>query len=194
MSKLLALDVAVLLPPDARERAIQFSAALRPNGSDRLKLDADHLPHITLTQLFVGIEELSGVLDRVDEALRGESAIPVHVTGGVKAGHSVWMAVERTEALARLHERLMEALREFERPGAGAAAFFEEDARVGDLVWVTGYRLKSSLAAFTTHVTLGRNKEPPHIEPFTFEASTVAACHLGRFCTCRRILRSWALT
>ena len=100
---------------------------------------------------------------------------------------------EDPDDIVSLHERLMDTLRGLERPGGMASAFFEGDARVGDIAWVTGYRLKSSLSAFNPHVTLGHGAEPPHIDPFEFDATTVAACHLGRFCSCRSVLRSWTL-
>jgi hypothetical protein len=103
------------------------------------------------------------------------------------------MAIEKTEPLTSLHERLMDSLRGYERPGGTAAAFHDENARVGDVLWVTSYRLKSSFHHFTPHITLGPGDTPPHIAPFSFEAATVAACHLGRFCTCRRPLRTWTL-
>jgi 2'-5' RNA ligase len=193
MSKLLALDVAILLPPEARERAIRASASLARDEADDLRLDADHLPHITLTQQFVRAEELDAALERVDEVVRGQAPFTVRATGSGKGGSSVWIAVERSAALADLHERLMEALRGFERPAGTPAAFFDEGARVADVLWVAGYRLKSSFGAFTPHITLGHASEPPAIEPFSFEASTVAACHLGRFCSCRLALRTWEL-
>ena len=104
------------------------------------------------------------------------------------------MAVERTEALSQLHGRLMEELRRFERPGGGPAAFFKANARAGDVVWVAGYRLTSSVNAYAPHITLGHASRPPEVDPFTFDATTIAACHLGRFCSCRRVLRSWELT
>lgn len=193
MSALLALDVAILLPPEARERALRLSAALPADPAHDLRLDETHLPHVTLTQLFVRVDELDAAFERVDEALRGQPPLIVRVTGGGKGGSSVWMAVERSAVLTDLHERLMEALRGFERAGGTPAAFAGGDARVTDLLWVASYRLKSSFAAFAPHVTLGYAAEPPHIEPFTFEASTIAACHLGRFCSCRKVLRTWPL-
>jgi 2'-5' RNA ligase len=193
MSKLLALDVAILPPPEVRQRAIELSAALPSDSDDRLRLDAGHIPHITLTQQFIRVEELEPAYERIDDVLRAEAPMTVQITGGGKGGHSVWMAVERTDALAGLHERLMEALRGFERPGGTAAAFYDEDGRVGDVLWVTSYRLKSSFHHYTPHITLGPGDTPPHIAPFSFEATTVAACHLGRFCTCRHALRTWTL-
>ena len=193
MSALLALDVALLLPPDARRKAITLSASLPAEQSHGFRLDADHHPHITLTQQFVRVDEVDAALERVDETVQTQRPLTIRVTGGGKGHSSVWMAVERTDEIASLHERIMEALRGLERPGGTAAAFFEGDARVGDVAWVTGYRLKSSLSAYKPHVTLGYAAEPPVIEPFTFAATTIAACHLGRFCSCRRVLRSWEL-
>jgi 2'-5' RNA ligase len=198
MSALLALDVALLLPPAARERATQLSQSLGSPASPQpsakgLLLDADHLPHITLTQQFVRADEIDAVLERIDETLRGQTPVAVRVTGGGKGSSAVWMAVERTAEIVSLHERLMESLRGLERPAGTAAAFFEGDARVGDVAWVTSYRLQSSLGSFNPHVTLGHAEKAPAISPFGFQATTVAACHLGRFCSCRRVLRSWDL-
>ena len=193
MSALLALDVALLLPPDARQLAVALSASLPAEHSHDFRLDADHLPHITLTQQFLRVDEIDAAFDRIDETVRSERPLSIRVTGGGKGHNSVWMAIERTDALASLHERLMEALRGLERPGGTAAAFYEGDARVSDVAWVTSYRLQSSLSAYTPHVTLGYAADAPAIEPFTFQATTVAACHLGRFCSCRQVLRSWDL-
>ena len=103
------------------------------------------------------------------------------------------MTVTRTPELLDLHERLMAALRGLERPGGTPDAFFEGDARVRDVLWVAGFRLQASFGAFTPHITLGHGDQAPAIEPLAFEATTVAACHLGRFCTCRSVLREWKL-
>ena len=104
------------------------------------------------------------------------------------------MAIELTPPLMTLHEQLMEALRGHERPDGGTSAFVEDEGRLRDVLWVAGYRLKSSFHHYAPHITLGHGARPPAIEPLTFEASTVAVCHLGRFCTCRRVIRRWTLT
>jgi 2'-5' RNA ligase len=192
MSHLLAVDVALLPPPDVAARAIELSAAL-PSESRGFALDAGHLPHVTLIQSFIREDELDLAYQRVGDVLTGTRALRLAVTGGARGGSSVWLAIERTPELDALHEGLMHALVGVERPGGTPASFLEGEARVGDVLWVAGYRLKSSFAAYTPHITLGHAAEPPVVEPFTFTADTVAACHLGRFCTCRRVLRSWTL-
>jgi 2'-5' RNA ligase len=194
MSDLLALDVAILPPADVRDRATRLSAALPEPDFQGLRLDEAHLPHITLTQQFVHADELDRAFNRLDDILRTQPPLRLCVTGLRKTlASTVSMAIERTNALVSLHARLMDVLEEFERVGGGAAAFVDGDARVADVAWVTGYRLKSSLMSYAPHITLGHASEPPRIDPFIFEARTIAACHLGRFCTCQRVLRMWEL-
>jgi 2'-5' RNA ligase len=176
------------------KKAIEISAALPASESQGLVLDEEHLPHITLMQLFARRNELDEVFARVDETVRATPRLALRVSGGGHGTNSVWMAVEKTPPLVELHERLMEALRGLERPGGSTAAFFDEDARLRDVLWVDAYRLKSSFHHFTPHITLGHGAEPPVVEPFAFDADIVAVCHLGKFCTCRRALRQWSLT
>jgi 2'-5' RNA ligase len=202
MSDLVALDVALLPPPEVTARAVEVSASLplldaargKAGESQGLRLDADHLPHITLMQLFARKEELDEVMSRVDATVAGAAPLALRITGGGQGTHSVWMAVEKTPPLVQIHERLMESLRGLERPDGGTGAFADDDARLRDVLWVAGYRLKSSFHHFEPHITLGHGSEPPAIEPFSFEARTVAVCHLGKFCTCRRVLREWMLS
>ena len=121
----------------------------------------------------------------------------MRVTGGAMGSRSVWMKIERTDTLVDLHARVLEASQPFDAHVADQPLFFGAflggDARDRDVRWVSGYRTESSGARFRPHVTLGHAARPPAIEPFTFEASTIAACHLGRFCSCRRVLRAWTL-
>lgn len=191
--QLLALDVALLPPPEVRQRAIELNAALPVEWSQGMQLDEEHHPHVTLTQAFIRADELHLALDRVNEVLRGRRPLIVEVTGGGHSGNTLWMGIEPTTKLVALHEDVMDALKGYERQGGTRAAFVDGDAHAGDVLWVTGYRLKSSFQDFTPHLTLGHGHRPPEIEPFSFEATTVAACHLARFCTCRRVLREWEL-
>ena len=192
VTKLVALDVAILPPPDVMARAIACSAAIPRDGSERLVLDASHLPHITLTQHFVRYEELDAAYAEIDEVLDGQMPLRLAITGGGQSGNTLWMAVERTRALLDLHERLMKALRDLERTNGDAHAFLE-GGRVGDVHWVGGFRQQASFGAYTPHITLGHGSQTPQIEHMEFEATAIAACHLGRFCTCRKVLRAWEL-
>jgi len=170
-----------------------LSAALPKGESQSLRLGDDYLPHITLTQQFVRTEDLEAALDRAHTVLIGRAPLHLAISGGGKGRSAVWMTIEPTPALVDLHAALMHALHPFEQPEAVAAAFVDGDARAGDINWVANYRRESSFAAFTPHVTLGQAADPPAVEPLTFVATTIAACQLGRFCSCRRVLRRWSL-
>ena len=193
MVKVVALDVAILPPPDIMSGAIACSAALPAEGSQGFRLDGEHLPHITLTQQFVRHEELDMVFSRVEDVLEGRAPLRIRITGGGQSGHTLWLTAERTPELLDLHQQLMDALRGLERPHGGKQAFYEDTGRVGDVLWVSSFRLESSFGAFTPHITLGHGARAPEVEPFAFDATTIAVCHLGRHCTCRKVLRSWEL-
>jgi 2'-5' RNA ligase len=190
---LLAIDVAILPPLDVAQQAIALSAALPRAESQGLRLDNDHLPHITLSQHFITAAGLESALSAIGEVVRGMEPLPLRVRGGGQGSSSVWMAVDRTPALQRLHADVMVAVEPFERTGGAADAFHGGDARPRDIEWVSSFRRESAFDRFTPHITLGHAARPPHVEPFPFTAVIVAACHLGRFCTCRHVLRSWSL-
>src|SRR5688500_6850996 len=193
VSKLVAVDVSILPPPENAARAIELSEALPARGPQGLRPAAEHLPNTTLTQQFIRGDEVDAAFERVDEVVAAWRPIRVVATGAGASGHTLWIAIERTPALSTLHEQLMEALRGFERPHGGPGAFADGEGRMGDVLWVASYRLKASFGHFTPHITLGHGTQPPAIETFAFDAATIAAAHLGRFCTCRRVLRAWHL-
>jgi len=188
-----AIDIALLPPADVSARAIALSAALPAGESQGLLLGADCLPHITLTQQFVPSESLDPLLAQLDRVLRDRQPFDLRVIGGGKGSNSVWMSIERSPELMNMHEQLLQAVEPFETTSGDASAFFGADARERDVRWVREFRHQSSLDRFTPHITLGHAYEPPAVEPIAFVATTIAICHLGRFCTCQRIIRAWHL-
>jgi 2'-5' RNA ligase len=192
-TSVVAIDIAVLPPADVSARAIALSAALPASEWQGLLLGDDHLPHITLTQQFVPSESLEALFLEIHSVLRPRRPLRLRVTGGGKGSSSVWMSIERTPELIELHEQLQQLTGSFEVDTGDASAFFGADARDRDVRWVREFRRASSFERFTPHITLGHASEPPIVDPYEFVAATIAVCHLGRFCTCRRIIRAWEL-
>jgi 2'-5' RNA ligase len=189
---LIAIDIAILPPADISKHAIALSAALPAGESQGLVLGADHLPHITLTQQFVPVEQLDALIARIDRVLRDFEPLLLRITGGGRGSNSVWMSIERTSALIQLHERLLQAAEPFEVASGDASAFLDQDGRERDVRWVQEFRRESSFDRFTPHITLGHASTLPAVEPMDFLAARIAVCHLGRFCACRRIIHEWA--
>jgi len=186
-----AIDIAILPPAAVSARAIALSAALPPHESQGLRLGDDCLPHITLTQQFVPSDSLEALLVQLDRVLRTREPLHLRATGGGKGSSSVWISIERSSELVSVHEHMLRAAETFEVTTGDASAFFGQDARERDVRWVREFRKESSFSRFTPHITLGHASEPPTIDAMDFVATTIAVCHLGRFCTCRRVIRAW---
>jgi 2'-5' RNA ligase len=190
---LIAIDVALLPPADVTQMAIDINASLDRPGFQGLRLDANHVPHITLTQQFVSAARMDDVRRVVGSRAMQHDAVRVRVLGAGRSGGTVWMAIEKTPSLIALHVALMEALAPMEEPRGTALAFAGGDARPGDVAWVSTFRAKASFARFTPHITLGHSARLPAVEPMEFVAARLAICPLGRFGTCRTILEEWRL-
>ena len=193
MSTVLAIDIAILPPPDISQRAIDLSAQLPKDESEGLRLGREHLPHITLLQQFVDSNDLPVLLDRIGDSMQKQGPLSLRIVGGASGSRSVWMEIERTPAIVDLHSRILDVAAPFDARVGDRQAFIVADARDRDVQWVSNYRTASSGAQFRPHITLGHAARPPAIEPLTFDATAVAACHLGRFCSCGRVLRAWEL-
>lgn len=189
---LLAIDVALLPPEWVRARARQINRALAPGG---LVLDHWHVPHITLAQCFVLREAVPLLVEHLTPALRATAPLSLRVVAVVEQSSVVSFLLEQTAELRSLHERLMDALKEWEEEDGGEDAFYSngESARDKDVAWVANFRAQASYGNFTPHITLGIGVAPQQVAPFAFLASEVGLYHLGRYCTCRALLHQWAL-
>lgn len=192
-----ALDIVLLLPESAAARAHAYNATLRAAAPDGIRLDDTHLPHITLMQQCAPSSSLPAVWTALGPVLAATAPLELTVRRTSRLKSSAWFVIEPTPALQTLHERLLEALSPYADGRLAAAAFDRrggEEPRPADLDWVRNYRAQSSGARFEPHVTLGVGEPEPLPAPFTFSATRVAACQLGRHCTARAVLREWTLT
>lgn len=189
------MDIALLLPDEARAQAEAVNRALRLTRPDTLHLDDMHFAHVTLLQQFVRYENLPALAVRIETVLRGRSALTLAVTGAGRTDETVVLLVERTPALLELHTELMDACASLEEPNGDETAFYDPDEppRDRDVAWVRHFRTEAAYGRFWPHITVGHGDPPAGVAPFTFTADRVALCHLGRFCTCRVVLRDWRL-
>ncbi|MBI4442340.1 MAG: 2'-5' RNA ligase family protein [Acidobacteria bacterium] len=192
---MMAIDVALLLPETVHTRARQINERLWQQRRDGFPFDAGHAPHLTLVQQFIQRENWPILAERVASVLRDRPPLPLRVSSLVSHQSTVLFLVDRTPQLQSLHEALLDAAKPLEETGGTAGAFYAdgETAREADVEWVSRYRTHASYANFVPHVTLGIGTVPELAEPFDFLATRVALFHLGRFCTCRVLLREWAL-
>ena len=191
----IAVDVAVLLPPVAVRTVTRLNARLWP-PPDGFRFDSSHLPHLTLVQQFVRADDLAAVCKNVGNVLRDTPPLALRgVT--LRPGRTVTvLAIDRTPQLDDLHTRLIDRLAPHAAPSADASAFVAdgEPARDDDVAGVAHFATNAARRRFDPHVTLGVGTMDGPWSPVTCLATEIAVCHLGRFCTCRRVLGTWTLT
>ena len=200
MARLLALDVALLLPRAAALAVGRLNARLQapPAG---FAFDATHLPHVTLVQQFVREADLPVVLPRLGRIASETPPIALRGAGLQRGRTTTSISIEGGAALRALHECLLACLEPHAAPPAEEPAFVAdafvangEPPRSGDIEWVTRFRTLAAGDRFEPHVTLGVGAlDRGALPPIAFTATELAACRLGRFCTCRRVLRAWRL-
>ena len=204
MARLLALDVALLLPSEAARAVGRLNERLQapPAG---FAFDATHLPHVTLVQQFVRTADMPIVLPRLGRVASRTPPIALRGAGLQRGRTTTSLAVEGGAALRALHDRLLACLAPHAAPAADGSGFagdafaaaFVADAeppRGADIEWVARFRTRAAGDRFEPHVTLGVGELDRGAVPrIAFTAADLAACHLGRFCTCRRVLGAWHL-
>lgn len=196
-----AIDIALLLPTGLRQTLTALNRTLRPppNG---FSFDSTHLPHLTVVQQFAQRSDLEAITEIAGEILAQQTPLQLVTTDVSRAHVSSTLGIGVTPELQLLHRRLMEGLEPFgpsdDRASVenGPDAFWNdgETPRRADIEWVAQFREQSAFERFDPHVTIGTGALTAQVDPIPFVVTEVALCHLGRFCTCRRILSAWTLT
>jgi len=193
--RLVAVDVAVLLPSNVAIQVAQLNARLQP-PPDGFVFDKDHFPHLTLIQLFARYDQMKTLRESIADVLRSTPPLALRTTTVSCARTTSTLGIEPSTALVELHQRLINQLEPFTCTGGGIDTFYTngELPRQSDVDWVRCFRTQSANAQYKPHITLGVGDLTTSISPLTFTAAEVAICHLGRFCTCRAVFTKWALT
>ncbi len=190
-----ALDVALLLPPILQRRIIRLNSMLSP-PPDGFLFNEYHLPHITLSQFFVTSTNYSACKRAITSIAENFGPISIR-TGKITRGRTAsTLEIEPNESLIELHTQLMDQLINVESHVGDHSAFSSNNysPRPADVKWVKQFRNRAAYNNFIPHVTVGIGHLSQPCPPTNVLATTIATCHLGRFCTCNRVFDTWTLT
>jgi len=190
-----AIDVALLVPDTLGRVLTGLNRTLQP-PPEGFRFDATHLPHLTLAQLFVRVGDLAETTRVAGAVLQDQAPLAVATTQVSCQRVSTTLGVTGTDELVALHRRLMNCLESFNGNDGGTEAFWTDGdiPRAADVNWVATFREQAAFHRFDPHITVGVGQLEEEVERTPFVATEVALCHLGRFCTCRRVLTAWTLT
>lgn len=193
----IAVD-AVLLPPEkVIAWAIEANRELQKQCPGRIILGRETcLPHISLAMGCINnidIIKIGGILQELAEKHHpGELiSIGIHVgTNSIGEKVSV-LELESTKKLQSIHEELMLRLKPyFSHDVTAKMVLSPPQACESTLRWIREFPEKSSFQRFFPHITLGYGKLTEFPFPAYFKAESLALCHLGNHCTCKKILTS----
>ena len=198
-SPLLALDIAILLPPETSTSVELLNTQLSapPEG---FRFSARRLPHISLVQQFSPTAELNVIEQTIAGIVSKHPPIDLTLASITNSETTSSLTVTPSPVLDTLHRRLMDQLAIFDVGLGDERAFINTEAtptdaaRLRDITWVSQFRTDAAYDAFAPHVTLGVGAIKTTIPKTTFTASVIALCILGRFCTCQKVLASWELS
>jgi 2'-5' RNA ligase len=180
----IAIDVVLLPPEEIMDKAIEVNRKLEDK---KIVLDKNNcLPHISLCMGVVESENLAKVEKVIEDIASGHSKLELEIMG-VSCDSA--FEISKPNELQELHETITGAVSDYLTYDATVGAFFSPPAvEKKTLFWINGYRDNSSFEKFHPHITLGINESKPEKLNFRFIVSKLVICHLGNYCTCRKIL------
>jgi 2'-5' RNA ligase len=190
MSKI-AIDVVLLPPEDIMDKAIEINSQF---ADDPIKLNKENcLPHISLCMGVVKEKNLLKIKEIIDGISKQFSKL--FLTIDEISDEHVCFEIKNNENLQKLHEEIMTKLSSYLSYDATTDMCFSPPPVVEKtLTWINNYK-KTSFENFYPHITLGISKlEISKLENrklnIDFIASKLAVCHLGNYCTCRKVIIS----
>ncbi len=193
--EIIAVGVVLLLPEEVQERVCQLNSLLHAERPDGFLFGPSTVPHLSLAQLFVRRSSLLALIERLDKTLRETEPLPLSVAKISGRGAVASLRIARTPELFRLHAQMMDEVKSLSEDLGGMESFFSdgEPARSQDAEWVTRFRGRASYKRFVPHITLGNGHPPVPDVILKFTTAEAGLFHLGRFCTCRKLLHRWKL-
>jgi hypothetical protein len=196
----IAIDVVLLPDQSLTGLAIDASKKYSLRFPYGMALNTENcLPHISLAMGVIKqnqLSQFSGMLSTIAStwsicALKVRSCRSYAISTGQIVAEFL---LENTKDMQDLHEAVMCGLQPFESytvyPKMIAGPHPIHDFT---LLWITNYRKNSSFERFNPHITLGFGTIERIDFPSHFSASSLALCHLGNWCTCRKVLMSFPL-
>lgn len=191
----IAVDIALLPPEEVMDRAIAVNKTLIAEKQSIFLNKSDCLPHVTLA---MGVME-SGKIPAlaVQIVALADQFYPIELLQKEVRGSEIASGInfQRTPDVQGLHQAIMHIIEPYFTYEATLEMFISPPPidRFPP-TFVRGFLGKHSHANYNPHLTLGLGKPVAPPPQFNFTANRLALCHLGTYCTCRKILFEAKLT
>ena len=197
----IAIDITLLPSQEIMNQArVMNKTLLSTNKDRRIVLDKNQcLPHVSLAMGFIEDKNIPAIQQIIKEVAQKFSALDLKIARisatPTPEGEPVsQFDIENNKELQKLHKTIM----------LKVIPFFTEKGDLGSFLspppvaettmhWVGRFKDCSSFENYKPHITIGVGKARKLKEPVCFTATTLALCHLGTYCTCRKVLEEAVL-
>lgn len=194
----IAIDIALLLPEKINKICTDINRKNDSNAFSNLSKKNNH-PHITLAMGVIDEKNLPKIDKKLKEISKEFSSLNLEIIElyfeiTPENKKSVSFVVKPSDKLKALHAKIMkELLPLFSYKVSDNMFFLDSDEKFQkvSMFWIENYRKNhSDPNNYHPHISLKCRKAQYDKLPIKFSASKLAACHLGNYCTCRKILAS----
>ncbi len=182
----IAINIVLLPPEKIMDKAIEINKQF---ANDPIKLNKENcLPHISLCMGVLEEENLPKIEEIINQISKQFSKLFLTINK-ISSKH-VSFEIENNGAIQNLHEEIMMQLSPYLSYNATTNMCFSPPPVVEKtLTWINNYK-NTSFEKFYPHITLGISKVEDKEVKIEFTASKLAVCHLGNYCTCRKVIIS----
>ncbi len=203
MEKIIAIDVLLTPSEELHSQSIQLNTLMHQKNPETIKLDAGHVPHITLLQCFIKEEDLPEVnnaLEGLFGTIKNETVTATNLSyDNTEEDSFAMISIEKSEALLELHKKTIEILKPYIVANGSEKSFIQnpDGSPIGKftLNYVPAFVEKYSYENFDPHISLG---VAPKIfldslaenvfKPIQFKASSLSVYQLGDHGTAQKLL------
>lgn len=193
--KRFAIDVVILPPENVMGLAIEHNKRLLKTHPVNIVLGrVGRLPHISLAMGCLAIDLLETAKAVLQEMAHRHPPLELHVTNihtvkNSSGNRIVSFDIDLQPGIAALHKSIVSAFDPLLTNDATAADLNDPPPiEASSLEWINRFIPHSCFENFWPHITLGFGDPPEEFKTFSFQASRLAICHLGNYCTCTTIL------
>ncbi|MFQ5952449.1 MAG: hypothetical protein ACE5JK_03485 [Candidatus Omnitrophota bacterium] len=190
---MIACDVVLLPSREAMEKAVEVNSEhVKKTGNSEIVLDIEKcLPHVTLAMGCIKEEKLKE-LDKVLKSI-ADDVLPVRLkTIPLKSGKAS-IRIEKSRDIELLHELVMIRMSPFFTYNVSKEMIYNfENEEISDITfdYIRKFSTQSSFENYIPHITVGHGDISTEVDSFEFASQELALCHLGDYCTCRKVILS----
>ncbi len=201
--KVIAIDVLLIPSEEMNAQALQLNTLMKQNNPETIKLDENHVPHITLLQCFVKENDLpkinkalEGLFETIaQDSLKAESLFYYEE----KEESFAMIRIEKSAPLMEIHKKTIELVKPYIVKNGSEVSFIQnpDGSPISEstVTYVPEFVDKHSFQNFDPHISLGVAQKTlldslaQHVfKPIHFTASFISVYQLGDHGTAQKLL------